>query len=122
MLSDITLLILTYNEAPNIGRTLAQLRWAEEIVVVDSYSDDETVEIVRSFSNTRLVQRAFDNHGAQWSFGLTETGISTDWVLALDADYFLTRELTAELRSLRPEATTAGYRAMFTYCIEGRPL
>jgi glycosyltransferase involved in cell wall biosynthesis len=122
MIEHITPLILTYNEAPNIGRTLEQLHWAKEIVVIDSYSDDETVEIVRSFSNTRLVQRVFDNHGAQWSFGLTETGISTDWVLALDADYFVTRELAAELSSLRPEANTSGYRATFTYCIEGRPL
>jgi glycosyltransferase involved in cell wall biosynthesis len=121
MIERITPLILTYNEAPNIGRTLAQLHWAKEIVVIDSYSDDETVEIVRSFSNTRLVQRVFDNHGAQWSFGLTETGISTEWVLALDADYLVTSELIEELETM-PLRDAAGYQAEFTYCINGRPL
>ena len=50
MLDQITPLILTYNEAPNIGRTLAALAWARDIVVVDSFSDDETLEIASSFS------------------------------------------------------------------------
>lgn len=122
MIENITPLILTYNEAPNIGRTLEQLRWARDIVVVDSFSEDETVEIVKSFPNARVVQKTFDNHGAQWNFGLSETGISTEWVLALDADYFPTPELVEELRALRPLASTVGYRAEFTYCINGKPL
>lgn len=122
MLDKVTPLILTYNEAPNIGRTLEQLRWAKNIVVVDSFSDDETVGIVGGFPQARVFQRKFDNHGAQWNFGLSETGISTEWVLALDADYLLTPELAEELRALRPLASTVGYRAEFTYCINGRPL
>ena len=122
MLDQITPLILTYNEAPNIGRSLEQLRWARDIVVVDSGSDDETVEIVKSFPNVRVVQRAFDDHAAQWNFGLSGTGISTEWVLAMDADYFLTPPVIDELRTLEPLANTAGYRAQFTYCINGRPL
>jgi glycosyltransferase involved in cell wall biosynthesis len=122
MIENITPLILTYNEAPNIGRTLEQLRWARDIVVVDSFSEDETVEIVKSFPNARVVQKTFDNHGAQWNFGLSETGISTEWVLALDADYIPTPELVEELKALRPLASTMGYRAEFTYCINGKPL
>jgi glycosyltransferase involved in cell wall biosynthesis len=122
MIELITPLILTYNEAPNIGRTLEQLRWARDIVVVDSFSDDETVEIVKSFPNTRVLQRKFDNHGAQWSFGLNEAGISTEWVLALDADFMLTADLVEELRTLRTEPETNGYRVGFAYCIKGRPL
>lgn len=122
MLDQITPLILTYNEAPNIGRTLEQLRWAHDIVVVDSFSDDDTLDIVSTFPNARVVQRKFDNHGAQWNFGRKETGIETEWVLALDADYVLTSELVDELRSLRPVVETNGYQARFTYCINGRPL
>lgn len=45
MMEQITPLILTCNEAPNIGRTLERLTWARDIVVVDSFSNDETVEI-----------------------------------------------------------------------------
>jgi glycosyltransferase involved in cell wall biosynthesis len=122
MLDQITPLILTSNEAPNIGRSLEQLRWADDVVVVDSFSDDETVQIVKSFPNARVVQRAFDNHGAQWNFGLSETGNSTEWVLALDADYFLTPALIDELRALQPLANIVGYQAQFTYCINGRRL
>jgi glycosyltransferase involved in cell wall biosynthesis len=121
-LKDITPLVLTFNEAPNIGRTLGQLRWARDIVVVDSFSTDETVEIANSFSSVRVFQRKFDNHGSQWNFGLKETGISTEWVLALDADFVLSPELVDEIGSLEPSSEARGYLAPFTYCINGRPL
>jgi len=119
---QITPVILTLNEAPNIGRTLEQLRWARDIVVVDSLSDDETIEIAKGFPQVRVFQRQFDTHGAQWNFGLNETAISTEWVLALDSDFVLSPELVDEIASLKPSAKTAGYRANFTYCINGHPL
>ena len=122
MLNQITPLILTYNEAPNIARALAGLSWAKEIVVVDSFSDDETVEIARSVPQVRVVQRAFDCHRNQWEFGLKETEISTPWVLALDADYVVTSEFVAELEKQQPDPEIAGYRAHFIYCINGKKL
>jgi glycosyltransferase involved in cell wall biosynthesis len=122
MLDNITPLILTYNEAPNIGRTLDQLRWARDIVVVDSFSDDGTLEIIKTFPQVRVVQRKFDNFAAQCNFGLREAGIESEWVLSLDADYVLTAELIAELAALQPATALVGYRARFTYCIFGRRL
>jgi glycosyltransferase involved in cell wall biosynthesis len=122
MLEQITPLILTYNEAPNIGRALEHLTWAQEIVIVDSFSDDETLEIASSFPNVRIVQRKFDCHRNQWEFGLRETGIKTPWVLALDADYVVTDDLADELERLNPDESTAGYRAEFIYCIDGHKL
>jgi len=122
VLDQITPLILTYNEAPNIGRTLERLNWARDIVVIDSFSSDETVEIASRFPQVRVVQRIFDTHRSQWSFGLMETGIKSDWVLALDADYVLTPELVEELSALQPLPMTQGYRAGFVYCIKGRPI
>jgi glycosyltransferase involved in cell wall biosynthesis len=122
MLEQVTPLILTRNEAPNIGRTLEQLRWASDIVVVDSFSDDETSEIVSRFPRARLFQREFDSHQAQWNFALRETGILSEWVLALDADYILTPTCIEELKCLSPEADVNGYSASFVYCINGRPL
>jgi glycosyltransferase involved in cell wall biosynthesis len=122
MLHQITPLILTYNEAPNIVRTLDSLRWANEIVVVDSFSTDDTAQLAASFSNVRLVQRAFDNHRNQWEFGLKRTGITSEWVLALDADYIVTTALIDEIRNLTPPEETAGYRAKFIYCISGKRL
>ena len=122
MLDDITPLILTYNEAPNIGRTLERLSWARDIVVIDSFSSDETVEIASRFPQARVLQRSFDTHRNQWSFGLKESGIKSDWVLALDADYVLTPELVEELKALQPPPTTQGYSAGFVYCIKGQPI
>jgi glycosyltransferase involved in cell wall biosynthesis len=122
MLDQITPLILTYNEAPNLERTMRQLSWAKDIVVVDSFSDDETTRIASSLPQTRICQRTFDSHRAQWSFGLTETGIKTPWVLALDADYVLTDELVSELQALNPESGVNGFRANFVYCLNGKPL
>ena len=122
MLEQITPLILTYNEAPNIERTLEQLSWAVDLVVVDSFSTDETLEIVSRFPQVRVFQRPFDTHMNQWAFGLGKTGIKSEWVLALDADYVLTPELVDELRALGTDPGTNGYRAKFRYCINGTPL
>lgn len=122
MLDQITPLILAYNEAPNIARVLGGLSWAKDIVVVDSFSEDNTVQIATSFPNVRVVQREFDCHRNQWEFGLKETGISTPWVLALDADYVVTEELVSELRTLQPDSAIKGYRAKFIYCINGKRL
>jgi glycosyltransferase involved in cell wall biosynthesis len=122
MLADITPVLLTWNEAPNLARTLAPLSWAAEIVVVDSFSDDGTVEIARSHPRVRLVQREFDSHAQQWNFAVHETGIRTEWVLALDADYVLSDALVDELRMLTPGPTIQGYEVRFQYCIEGRRL
>jgi len=122
MLDQITPIILTYNEAPNIGRTLERLAWARDIVVVDSFSDDETLRIVSSFSQARVYQRSFDNFAAQWDFALKQTGIETDWVLGLDADFVLTPEAIDELKSLQPSQKTNGYRAPITYCVHGKSL
>lgn len=122
MLDQITPLILTYNEAPNLERTMRKLSWAKDIVVVDSFSDDETAVIAQSFPQTRLFERRFDTHQNQWTFGLTQTDIKTPWVLALDADYVLTDELIDELESLEPEPAINGYRVHFIYCLDGKPL
>lgn len=56
MLPDITPLILTFNEAPNIGRVLERLTWAKRIVVLDSFSTEETLDIVKSFSLSALAR------------------------------------------------------------------
>jgi glycosyltransferase involved in cell wall biosynthesis len=120
MLSEITPLVLTFNEAPNIRRTLEKLTWAQNILVLDSFSTDETLQIVRSFPQARVAQRPFDSFAGQCNFGLAQ--ITTGWVLSLDADYVLSDELIEEIKSLKPPASVAGYSARFKYCVCGRPL
>ena len=120
-LEEITVLVLTYNEAANIGRTLTALSSFPSVVVLDSGSSDETVSIVKSFANVKLFTRPFDTHSNQWNFGLNECGIETTWVLALDADYNLPKASVEEIASLVPEQT-AGYEASFDYCVFGHLL
>jgi glycosyltransferase involved in cell wall biosynthesis len=120
IVNQITPLVLTYNEAPNIQRTLSRLTWASRIVVVDSFSTDETCDIVKRFKQAEVVQREFDTFAGQCNFGLQQ--ICTPWVLSLDADYVLDTGFEEELAALQPDADVAGYRAAFTYCIHGRRL
>lgn len=120
MLERITPLILTRDEEANIGRTLAQLTWAAEVIVVDSVSTDSTVAIARQFANVRVAQRPFDSHSAQWTFGADQ--VTTDWVLTLDADYFVDESFVHEIASLQPPPDVAGYEAAFVYAVNGRPL
>jgi glycosyltransferase involved in cell wall biosynthesis len=120
MTAEVTPLVLTFNETPNIERTLSQLTWAKRIVVLDSFSTDATLEIIRKFPQVEIVQRQFDTFATQCNFGLTQ--IRTPWVLSLDADYFVTDELNQEIASLQPPAGVTGFSARFTYCIYGRSL
>jgi glycosyltransferase involved in cell wall biosynthesis len=122
MLDQITPVILTYNEAPNIARTLAKLAWARDIVVVDSFSDDQTLSIALRAPNVRVFQRKFDCLANQWNFAIGETGITSEWALALDADYMVTSELRDEMAKLQPDSATNGYRVRFGYSVNGHRL
>ncbi len=120
MLESITPLVLTYNEAPNIDRTLQKLTWAESIVVIDSFSTDATLEIVATYPQVQVWQRQFDTHAIQWNYGIDQ--VKTEWILTLDADYVLTDELMNELRHLVVNPAIDGYFAFFKYCVFGKPL
>ena len=117
---EITPLLLTFNEAPNLRRTLEQLTWAADILIVDSFSTDETLAIASSFPQVRVVQRRFDSFANQCNFGLER--VAAPWVLSLDADYVLSDALLKELKVLKPRGDVAGYSASFVYCINGQPL
>jgi glycosyltransferase involved in cell wall biosynthesis len=122
MLNQITPVIITYNEAPNIARTLGQLHWARDVLVVDSFSDDETLAILSTYPQVRVLQRRFDNFANQCNYALEQGAIQTEWVLNLDADYVLTSELIDELATIDCNSDAAGYRSHFIYCINGRQI
>lgn len=121
-LDAITVLILTRDEAPNLARTLAPLAWAERIVIVDSGSVDATRDIARAHPNVDWFERPFDDHASQWNHALTATGVTTEWVLALDADYVTSVAFADELAALDAPAGISGYRASFRYAVDGRAL
>ena len=117
-----TPVILTLDEAANIGRTLQPLSWARDIVVVDSGSQDGTLDIISQFPNVRVIQRIFTSHADQWNFAINDTAIQSEWVLALDADHIVTEDFMRELATLTPTETVNGYRISFKYCVLGCPL
>ena len=121
MLNTITPLVLVYNEAPNIDRTLQKLIWASRIVVIDSNcSTDGTLDILKKYPQVEVFQRSFDTHANQWNYGLEQ--VNTPWTLSLDADYVLSDDLIAELKVLSPESSYDGYFIRFKYCVFGTPL
>lgn len=95
--TDVSVIILTYNEEVNIAHALASVcDWARQIIVLDSFSTDRTEEIVRSY-RTEFFQHTFVNYADQRNHALTKLPIWTEWVLFLDADERLTNELKLEI-------------------------
>ncbi|MFL5739305.1 MAG: glycosyltransferase family 2 protein [Flavisolibacter sp.] len=92
----VSAVIITYNEETLIGKTLAQLWWCHEIVVIDSGSTDRTVEICRDFGCS-VYTHAFKGFGEQKSFGVSKA--KNDWVLCIDADEVLSESLIDEIRT-----------------------
>ncbi len=117
-LDHIAVIILTYNEEDNIERTLQTLDEFSEIIIVDSISTDKTREIANRFINVRVVERPFDNMMNQWNFGHTLT--NRNWILSLDADYWVSNGLLKEIKS--SDLQQDAYYAPFRYCIQGTPL
>ena len=119
-LDQITPLILTYNEAPNIQRTLENLTWAKQIVVIDSYSTDETLAILKNFKQVSIFQRQFESFADQCNYGLSK--IISEWVLSLDADYLVTNDLIQAIQLLPDQTLVNSFSVQFKYCVFGKTL
>jgi glycosyltransferase involved in cell wall biosynthesis len=89
--------MITMNEEANLPRTLESVRFADEIVVVDSHSTDRTVEIARGFG-AKVFDEDFKGHGGQKNSAIDKC--SSDWILLLDADEVLSAELQTFIRVL----------------------
>ena len=100
--------IITKNEAANIEAAIASVRWADEIVVVDSESTDDTAARAQR-SGSRVEVRPWPGYSAQKNYAASIA--SHDWILSLDADERVTPELASEIRALlATEPTHRGYR------------
>jgi len=104
----VTATVITFNEAANIAAALESLSWADEIVVVDSESTDDTVAIARRFTD-RVIVRPWPGYVAQKNFAAEQA--AHDWIFSLDADERVTPQLAAEVAALLGRGpTAAGYR------------
>lgn len=97
MRKTLSLAIITRNEEANLARTLGSVAWADEIVVVDSGSNDRTEEIARSF-RSRFYLEEWKGFAAQKNSALEKC--SCDWILSLDADEALSDPLAKEIWEL----------------------
>jgi hypothetical protein len=118
-LEEITPVILTLNEEPNIGDTIARLDWAKKVIVIDSFSDDATCDIVQQMPNTVLLQNKFVSLAQQWNFGLSH--ITTPWAMSLDADYKVTSQVVQELKTVNEE-NLSFISVPLVFCVAGKPL
>lgn len=92
----LSVLIITLNEEEHLHSLLSDLDFADEIVIVDSFSTDKTADIAKSFAKVTFLQNKFENFSAQRNFTISQA--KNDWILFLDADEFLTTELKLEIR------------------------
>jgi glycosyltransferase involved in cell wall biosynthesis len=89
--------IITKNEEANLPRTLQSVRWADEIIIIDSGSTDRTAEIARSFG-AKFVQKDWHGFGKQKNLAIEHC--ASDWVLSLDADEVVSEALAKEIKAL----------------------
>lgn len=101
---SVSVLILTLNEEVNLPACLASVGECDDIVVLDSFSGDKTVEIAQ-LGGARVIQRMFDNYATQRNAGLNEVQYKHPWVLMLDADERVTPELWREIRTAADTAS-----------------
>ncbi|CAG0998370.1 (heptosyl)LPS beta-1,4-glucosyltransferase [Anaerolineae bacterium] len=103
----LSVVLVTYNEERNIDRCLGSMSWADEIVVVDSFSTDRTLELARKYT-TKIHQHEYPGTSKQVERGI---GYATgDWIFVIDADEEISPELRAEVEQvLRHGTDCAGY-------------
>jgi len=107
-MARLTVITLTMNEEHNIADCLESVRWADEIVVIDSGSTDRTVELAKRFT-PNVVTLPWRGYGAARNQALERS--SGEWILWLDADERVTGELADEIRTIlrEPPEAVAGY-------------
>lgn len=103
----ISLVVVTYNEEQNIERCLRSVPWASEVVVLDSYSQDNTVKIAHELG-ARVFQEKWKGYGRQKASAVEKAKF--DWILSLDADEALSPELAKEIFQRWPKFNSmSGY-------------
>jgi len=117
----ISVLILTLNEEQNLPRCLESLRWCDDIVILDSFSTDQTVEIARA-TGARAVQRKFDNWATHQNWALANIPFKHPWVYYSDADEVVPARLRDEMVATVSKETPSAvaYRVRYKNFFMGR--
>ncbi len=111
---SISTVIITKNEEGNIAECLQSVKWADEIIVVDSESTDRTQELARGYSS-RVFVRPWEGYGPQKNFGILQA--TGEWILILDADERVSLGLAKEIQARLTTWTSGDPRA---FCVPRR--
>ncbi|HLO75448.1 MAG TPA: glycosyltransferase family 2 protein [Magnetospirillum sp.] len=118
---SVSVLILTLNEERNLPRCLEALSWCDDVVVLDSFSTDRTVEIAKAHG-ARVIQRRFDDWSTHQNWALANIGFRHRWVYYSDADEVVPADLRDELLAVAndPTAKPVAYRLRYKNYFCGR--
>ncbi|MDP3705449.1 MAG: glycosyltransferase family 2 protein [Legionellaceae bacterium] len=119
MLNRLSVMIIAKNEEDNIRRCLESVKWADEIIVLDSGSRDATVAIAKEFTQ-HVFETDWQGFGIQKQRALQRA--TGDWVLNLDADEFVNAELKEAILCAMASGTADAYRVPIRMCFYGKPL
>ncbi len=108
-MTHLTAIVLTHNESENIADCIKTLRFADRVIVFDSFSTDDTVAIAQR-SGADIFQHKFENYAEQRNAALDAADEMTDWVLFVDADERISEALAAEIRAKLALPDYAGWR------------
>jgi glycosyltransferase involved in cell wall biosynthesis len=113
----ISVVILTLNEEKNLAACLESIKWCDDVLIVDSYSSDKTLEIAE-FSGASIIQHRFDGFASQRNYAIENHTFKYDWVLHLDADERVSDELCEEIKSVTVKVEKPAYRiaSMMMFC------
>lgn len=104
----LSVLIITLNEEKNLKTLLPDIDFADEIIIIDSFSIDGTEAVAKTFPQVTFIQHEFENFSAQRNFAIKQA--KNDWILFLDADESLTPELKQEIiETLKNNKTYSAY-------------
>ncbi len=101
---NVSVFIETLNEEKNLTQCLRHTAWSDDIVVLDSYSSDKTLDIARD-AGARIYQRKFDNRGNHWNWSVRNIEFKHPWVYHCDADETVTQELADEILAVTSDAS-----------------
>ena len=118
----LTALVITHNEIVHIDELIKNLSFADELIVVDSFSNDGTYEALRQYDHIKVVQNEFKNFADQKNYALNLS--SNDWVLFIDADERISEKFKEDVlkKINNSNSEVVAYNSLFQYYFGSKPI
>lgn len=117
-MKNLSIVIITKNEENNLKSFLSHLHWADEIIVIDNFSNDGTVDICKEFKNVKFFQNKFIDYSAQRNYGIKLA--KGEWILSIDPDEIVSGGLKGEIEEAIKSDRFSAYRMPFKNYFYGK--